>query len=179
MIPPGGIAKPAMLENQTTPEKEKPAIATVVISLLVAATIAISLWALLKTPENRPERTAKSDLPAVMSPDEQAYQRSLRIENIAPSRAENFIHQEVTILNADVINNGPRTLQTLMVSVEFSDDMHQVVLRETRGVLGTPPKALGPGQKRSFEISFDRVPASWNMQAPDIKVTYLQFAAAK
>src|SRR5215469_5873418 len=166
-----------MLENQTAPRKEKPSIITLVIGLVVVATIGISLWALFKTPQNRSVRTV--DIPIAMSPEEQAYAQSLRIENIALSRAENFIHQEVTILNADVINDGPRTLQTLMVTVEFFDDMHQVVLRETRGVLGTPAKALGTGQKRSFEISFDRIPSSWNRQAPDLKVSYLQFSPVK
>lgn len=161
-----------MLEDQITPEKEKPSIVTIVIGFIVVATIGISLWALFKTPANVP--SVEINIPGAMTPEAQAYAQSLRIENVALSRAENFIHQEVTILNADVINDGPRSLQRLMVTVEFSDDMHQIVLRETRGVLGNPPTLLGPGQKRSFQISFDRVPSSWNMQAPVLKVGYLQ-----
>lgn len=168
-----------MLEDQITPAKEKPSIITIVIGLIVVATIGISLWALFKTPANVPAPAVEINIPTAMGPEEQAYAQSLRIENVALSRAENFIHQEVTILNADVINDGPRSLQTLMVTVEFSDDMRQVVLRETRGVLGNPVTLLGPGQKRSFQISFDRVPSSWNMQAPAVKVGYLQFASVK
>ena len=168
-----------MLENQITPEKEKPSVVTIVIGLVVVATIGISLWALFRTPANVPAPSVEINVPAAMNPEEQAYAQSIRIENVALSRAENFIHQEVTILNADAINDGPRPLQRLMVTVEFSDDMRQVVLRETRGVLGNPPTVLSPGQKRSFQISFDRVPSSWNMQAPQVKIGYLQFASIK
>ncbi len=109
----------------------------------------------------------------------QAYAKSIHIENIVLSRAENFIHQEVTILDADAVNAGQQSVAGLAVTVEFFDDMHQVVLRETRGVLGTPPVVLTPGQKRSFSISFDRVPASWNLQQPSVRLTYLQLATVK
>ena len=54
----------------------------------------------------------------------------------------------------------------------------QVVLREARGILGTPPAALAPGERRSFEISFDHVPPSWNMQLPAVRVTSLRLAKA-
>ena len=168
-----------MLENQTIPEKEKPSIVTIVIGLIVLAAIGVSLWALFRPSANVPAPSVQINVPAAMTPEEQAYAQSLRIENASLSRAENFLHQEVTILNADVTNDGQRSLQKLMVTVEFSDDMHQVVLRETRGVLGNPPTALGPGQKRSFQISFDRVPTSWNMQAPQVRVSYLQFTSIK
>jgi len=168
-----------MLQNQTTPEKEKPSILTIVIGVVVVAAIGISLWALFKTPENVPSPNVQIRIPTAMTPAEQAYIQSLRIENVALSRAENFLHQEVTILNADVINDGQRSLQKLMITVEFTDDMHQVVLRETRGVLGNPPTVLGPGQNRSFQISFDQVPTSWNMQTPQAKVSFLQFTSPK
>ena len=114
-----------------------------------------------------------------MNSTEEAYAKTIRIENVALSRAENFIHQEVTILNADAINAGEQSLAGLSVTVEFSDDLHQVVLRETRAVLGTPPSALGPGQTRHFAISFDRVPSSWNMQQPSVQVTYIQLTVLK
>ena len=168
-----------MLENQITPEKQKPSAVTIVIGLIVAAAMGVSLWVLFKTPEFVPKPSAQVNIPSAMTAEEQAYRQSLRVENVALSRAENFLHQEVTILKADVINDGPRSLGKLLITVEFSDDLRQVVLRETRGVLGNPPTALGPRQKRSFEISFDRVPSSWNMQTPEVKVGYLQFTPLK
>ena len=114
-----------------------------------------------------------------MSQTEQAYTKNIQIENIALSRAENFVRQEVTILNADAVNAGQQTVAGLAVTVEFFDDLHQVVLRESRSVLGSPSVALGPGHRRSFVISFDRVPASWNLQQPSVQVTYLQLASVK
>ena len=42
---------------------------------------------------------------------EQAYAASVHIENIAMTRAENFIHQEVTTLTADLVNGGSRSLR--------------------------------------------------------------------
>jgi hypothetical protein len=57
--------------------------------------------------------------------------------------------------------------------------MNQVVLREARAVLGAPPAVLAPGERRSFEVSFDHVPPSWNMQQPAVRVTNLQLAKSK
>lgn len=114
-----------------------------------------------------------------MSDSEKDYAKYLRVENVAMSRAENFLHQEVTTMNAEVVNSGPQAIAALELSVEFSDEMNQVVLREARAVLGAPPAALAPGERRSFEISFDHVPPSWNMQQPAVRVTNLQLAKAK
>jgi hypothetical protein len=160
-------------------EPGKPPIVTVVIAALVAMAIAVSLWVLLKRPQENPTGVAQVNVPAKMNQTARAYAKALHIENVALSRAENFIHQQVTILNAEVVNDGPQTVQKLFVTVEFLDDMHQVVLRETRGVLGTPPTPLAPGQRRSFEISFDRVPASWNMQQPAVTVAGLELGSEK
>jgi hypothetical protein len=168
-----------MLQDETTPEKRKPSAVTVGIGVVVVATIAVSLWALFKAPESKPSPVLQVNVPATMSPEEQLYAKTIRVENIALSRAENFIHQEVTILNAELVNAGPQPVQRLTVTVEFTDDMHQVVLRESRGVMGSPPSKLAPGERRSFQMSFDRVPASWNMQQPTVQVSYLQLAPLK
>jgi hypothetical protein len=168
-----------MLQDETTPEKGKPSAVTLGIAVVVLATIGVSLWAFLRAPQPQPSPALQINVPATMSPEESAYAKTIRVENIALSRAENFIHQEVTILNGDVVNAGAQAVQRLSVTVEFTDDMHQVVLRESRAVLGSPPAALAPGQRRSFQISFDRVPASWNMQQPTVQVSYLQLAPLK
>ena len=162
--------------NPASTERAKPSAATVAIAAVVLVAIALTLWIVLKSPEEKPTGTVQLNVPGKMNAQEQAYAKTLRIENIALSRAENFIHQEVTILKADVVNDGPQAVQRLFVTVEFFDDMRQIVLRETRPVLGTPPTPLPPAQRRSFEISFDRVPSSWNMQQPAVTVAALQLA---
>jgi hypothetical protein len=110
----------------------------------------------------------------LFGPAEQAYAAQIHVENLAMSRAENFLNQEVTTLAGDVVNTGNRSLQGLELSVEFSDTLRQVALRESRSVLDPP--ALAPGASRPFEISFEHVPTSWNMEQPAITVTALRFS---
>jgi hypothetical protein len=168
-----------ILHDQPEPEHRKPLPPNLLLGVLVVVAIALAFWFVFKSPGGSSSRNAQSNASVPMSPAEQAYAKSVQIENVALSRAENFIHQEVTILDADAINAGQQTIAGLSVTVEFFDDLHQVVLRETRNVLGTPPTTLGPGQKRSFTISFDRIPASWNLQQPSVRVTYLQLVILK
>jgi hypothetical protein len=151
---------------------------TRLLAVVVVAAIGTSLWFLLKSPP-----AANPTVQAVVAPKagdtEQAYAKSLRVENIAMSRAENFLHQEVTILNAEIVNDGAQAVQAVDVTVEFSDDMNQVVLREARRVFGAPEAKLTPAERRAFEISFDHVPPSWNLRAPAVRVANLQLAKAK
>jgi hypothetical protein len=110
---------------------------------------------------------------------EQTYAAKIEIESISLSRAENFLHQEVTALSGDVVNRGDRALTGLELTVEFFDELHQVVLRESREVLTGSLPLLASGDRRSFEISFEHIPSSWNMQQPSVRVSGLQFAPAK
>lgn len=116
---------------------------------------------------------AQAHLP--FGPEEQAYAPKIEIQNISLSRAENFIHQEVTSLSAELVNKGPRSLAGLELTVEFSDELHQVVLRESRAVLSSREPVLPPGERRSFEVSFDHIPSSWNREQPSVRVTGLRF----
>ena len=113
----------------------------------------------------------------LFGPAEQAYAPSIHIENIAMSRAENFLNQEVTTISGEVVNAGTESLLGLELTVEFSDSLHQVVLRESRSVIDPP--ALAPAARRAFEISFEHVSTSWNMEQPAIAVTALRLASTK
>ena len=112
-------------------------------------------------------------------PEEQAYGAKLEFTNLAMSRAENFLHQEVTILSGDVTNDGDRFVRALNVTVTFQDEMQQIVLRETRPVFGPNAAPLEPGKSAHFDISFDHVPPSWNVQVPSVHVAGLEFAGTK
>ena len=156
-------------------ERKSPALAVLPLAagaFVVLAMIAVAFYTVLRQPYAGPQAQAGSAV-APMTESERAYASSLRIEGVALSRASNFLHQEVTILNANVVNAGNKQVTAAAVTVEFSDGMNQVVLRETRGVLGTPPATLAPGETRAFEISFDHVPYSWNMQQPVVQVTQI------
>ena len=167
-----------ILQNQPDPEQRKPLPLSILLGALVVVAVGLSFWFAFKAPTGGSSRIAQPNVSAPMGPAEQAYAKNIQIENIALSRAENFIHQEVTILNADAVNAGSQSVTALIVTVEFFDDLHQVVLRESRSVLASPAP-LGPGQRRTITISFDRVPPSWNLQQPSVQVVYLRLDTLK
>jgi len=140
---------------------------------VVAAAILVSLWFLFQPPQGRKTRFLQETVVLKMSPAEQEYAGKIEIGKIAMSRAENFLHQDVTTLTGELYNGATEPVLGLSLTTEFSDDMNQIVLRETRKVLGSPEAPLAPGERRAFEISFDHVPNAWNMQAPAVRVSYL------
>lgn len=163
--------EPGKVERRISP-------VTLIVAICALLAVAGALWFLVAPGprKNAPRPTAAN---ATMSPAEQEYVKKVEIGNIALSRAENFLHQEVTIMNGEVFNGGAEPVAALRLTMEFADDMNQVVLRETRGVLGTPEQALSPGERRAFEISFEHVPASWNMQQPAVRIAYLRLPSHK
>ncbi len=112
-------------------------------------------------------------------PEEQAYAGKIQFGNFAMSRAENFLNQEVTILSGDAVNTGDLALRGIEVTIEFQNDMQQIILRETRLLFAASAPPLEPGKSAHFDISFDHVPPSWNMQTPSVRVSGLRFAKAK
>lgn len=156
-----------ILQNRESTQRPGRSPVTILAGVLVVVFVVVVFWLVFRSPEGK------------MSAEEVAYVKNIRIENVALSRAENFIHQEVTVLAADAVNGGAKPVEGLWVTVEFSDDLRQVVLRESRSVLGTPASPLSPGQTRNFQISFDRVPAGWNMQQPSVQVSYVRLARVK
>jgi hypothetical protein len=140
-------------------------------AIAIAAAVAAYFW--YGAPKSRPVSRGQAHLPFGVA--EQTYGPKIQIDNIALSRAENFAHQEITSLTAELVNNGDRSLKAVEVTVEFSDEMAQVVLREPRILLGGSSLPLPAGARREFEVSFEHVPSSWNMQQPVVKVTGMQF----
>ncbi len=164
---------------ETRESKPKASLVTIGMAAVVVVAILVSLWFLFEPLRGRKGPSKQETVSLIMSPAEQEYAKKIEIEKIALSRAENFLHQEVTILNGEVFNGGTEPVHGLSLTAEFSDDMNQVVLRETRRVLGTPEVALAPGERRAIEISLEHVPSTWNMLAPAVRVSYLQLPARK
>lgn len=152
---------------------------TFVMAAIVVVAISASAWVMFRDGRTKNGAVASTTIKLNMSPAERDYVDKLRLKDIALSRAENFLHQEVTILNGTIVNDGSETVTALDVTLQFSDQMDQVALRETRGILGTPPVPLAPGQERTFELSFDHVPPSWNMQVPSLRLAKLTLAPKK
>jgi hypothetical protein len=144
--------------------------------ILAAVAVLVIVGALYFLPGRQsPPGDAPPGTHFAFGPAELAYAARMRIENIALSRAENFLHQEITTLSGELVNGGDRLLRGAQVTIEFSDSLDQIALREARPVLtpGSPP--LSAGQRRSFEVSFEHIPSSWNMQQPTVRISGLQF----
>ena len=162
----------ALQDPKKQEQEEKRSPVTLIIGAAVALSIGLTLWSLFRVPLGAPG-TYQATVNLKMTPAEQAYLKNVRIEKMGLSRAENFIRQEVTTLSGEVVNDGPKKILYLTFTVEFADSMDQIALREARVVVGSPSPALSPGERRPFEISFDHVPSSWNMQQPYVRPSYL------
>lgn len=104
---------------------------------------------------------------------EQAYAAQIRFSGLQLSQATNLLNQEFTYVVGTVENAGPRPVRAIEAAVEFHDLVNQLVLRETMRVFPPAAGPLPPGQKREFQLTFERVPSSWNHQPPSIRVTGL------
>ncbi len=162
------------MSNPQPPERSRFSFALT----LAAAAVVIVVAGLYFLP-GRQSPSRGTALETRFGPGEQAYAPKLRIENVVLSRAENFLHQEVTTLSAELVNTGDRSLRAVELTIEFSDDLHQVVLREARSVLAPGAAPVAPAERRGFEVSFEHIPSPWNMQQPAIRVTGLQFQSSK
>ena len=166
---------PETLQNpETAPEKRKMSLVTIFVTAAVTAAVVGSAWFVWEPTATRKPRSPQEIQSLKMTSAEQEYLKNIQVGNLALSRAENFLHQEVTILNGEVYNAGNEPVSGLRLTTTFADEMNQIVLRETRAVLGSPEQPLAPGERRSFEISFDHVPNSWNMQRPSVGAAYLE-----
>lgn len=167
-------------ESPETPEsKSKFSPITLGITLVVAIAILLSLWFLFQPFQNQKSSAGSETVVLNMNSAEQESAKKIEVAKIEMSRAENFLHQEVTTLAAELYNGGAQPVLGITLTAEFFDDMNQVVLRETRKVLAPPAPALAPGERRSVEISFEHIPDSWNRQAPVVRVSRLQLAPLK
>ena len=106
-------------------------------------------------------------------PTEQCYAKQIRFLEPKMGRAANFLNQEVTFIFGAVANDGPRAVREIGVTLEFRDVFSQVVLRDTRRVLGPRSTPLASGQRRDFQFNFEHVPADWRRQYPSVRITGL------
>ena len=159
-------------EQKPSPEEPRrfPLLSLVVMVVLAGAFL-FYFW--LGRP--RHQNPAKNQVHLLFGAAEQAYAEKIRFENVGLNRAENFLHQEITALVGEVANAGDRPIRNVEVTVTYADELHQVVLRESRVLFlsGSPP--VPPGGRREFEISYEHIPSSWNRESPALTVTGLQF----
>jgi hypothetical protein len=147
---------------------------------VAAAAVVIVLAAFYLWPGRQsPSRGGAQEVHPPFGPAERAYASLIQFENLGLSRAENFLHQEVTTLGGELINAGDRTLSEVEVTVEFYDQLNQISLRESRMAVSYINPPIAPSERRTIEVSFEHIPNSWNMQMPAVRVSGLRFSASK
>jgi hypothetical protein len=149
------------------------------LMVATAAVVIVLVGFYLWPGRQSPSRGGVQEIHAPFGPAEREYTSKIKIENLALSRAANFLNQEVTILTGDLVNTGERPLLEVELTVEFYDNMNQIALRESRLALNSGSPPLAPAEGRPFEVSFEHIPTSWNMQLPAVHVTGLLFAPPK
>src|SRR5256885_4979417 len=162
------------------PESKPPERGQFSFALFVAAAaVVIVLAAFYLWPGRQSPSRGTQEVHPPFGSAERSYTQKIQFENLALSRAENFLNQEVTILSGETVNAGERILSELELTIEFADDLNQIALRESRLVVTSANAPLAAGERRSFDISFEHIPTSWNMQLPAVRVTGLRFATPK
>jgi hypothetical protein len=162
------------MQNETQPSSEERS--RFGIALVAAAALALLVVLFFYLFSSAPRGDSARDAQLPFGPGEQAYAPRIVLRNFSMSRAENFVHQEVTMLSGEIANSGDRAVAEMEVTVEFRDSLNQVVLRETRRLLGASAIPLAPSQPRAFTISFEHIPGEWNRQLPSVRLTGLRFA---
>jgi len=141
----------------------------VAVAMLGFTAVAVFFW------HSRGAAQLAAEASTIPTEEQRAYFSQLEFTDVHMSAAENFLGASVTYLDARVRNKGLRTVQRLDVDLTFVDTLNQVVLRErVRPVTRrTPP--LKPGEGRAFRVTFEHMPADWNLAAPTMTPVYLQF----
>jgi hypothetical protein len=106
-------------------------------------------------------------------PEEQTYAQRIHVLDLRMAQASNFLDQQVTYVAGTLANDGVRTIREVEITLEFRDASTQVVLRETRSLVGVHGLPVTGGQRRDFQISLESLPDAWNHQYPDVRVTGL------
>jgi hypothetical protein len=143
---------------------------TIAIAVVIVMVIAVVFAFLLR---NQP-KTASGPPP---------YAASLKLSDFKMSAAENFVGATVSYVDGNVTNIGNKTVTHVIVEVQFKDDLGQLAQREdipmqVLKTTGPYPEAvdfsvspLGPGQSKTFRLTFESISAQWNHQYPEIQLT--------
>jgi hypothetical protein len=161
----GGLIEPTPATEERDSSKR-----TIAIAVAVVIAIAVIFAFLLRSQP----KTAAGPPP---------YAASLMLSDFKMSAAENFVGATVSYVDGTVTNSGDKTVTHAVVEVNFKDDLGQLAQREDipMQVLKTDgpyPEAvdfsvspLGPGQSKTFRLTFESISAQWNRRYPEIQVT--------
>lgn len=113
--------------------------------------------------------------PLPFGPGEQEYAKRIRFHDFKLSRAENLLGHEITLIECTIENSGSGIVREIEVELEFYDLDNQLVLQETRRLLGRYAAPMGGGRYRKVDLNFETIPAGWNQHPPQVRITGLVF----
>jgi hypothetical protein len=162
----GGLIEPSPVTQQENESSWRPILIGVAIVVVI-----VGLVVLLLRKETRPPTGPPS------------YASNLTFSDLKMSASENFVGATVSYIDGTVTNAGDKTVTHAAVRVLFKDDMGQTVgdeslplhILQTTGpypdTVDLSASPLGPGQSKTFRLTFESISAQWNRQAPEIQVT--------
>jgi hypothetical protein len=151
---------------------EKSRAPVVLLVGVAAALVLIGIVYLAGRLTPAPAKVVEQPLP--MGAAEQAYVPEIQFLEPKVARAANFLNQEVTFVFGTVLNNGPRGIRQIEVTLEFHDVFNQVVLRDTTRLFSPTAVPLAPNEQRDFQLGYETLPAQWTQTYPTIHITGLQ-----
>ena len=152
--------------------EEKSRAPMVLLVGIVAALVLIGALYLVGRLTPAPAKVVEQPLP--MGAAEEAYAQNIQFLEPKVARAANFLNQEVTFVFGTVLNNGPRGVRQIEITLEFHDVFNQVVLRDKQRLFSPTAAPLAPNDRRDFQMGYETLPAQWNQAYPTIRITGLQ-----
>jgi hypothetical protein len=115
--------------------------------------------------------------PMAFGAAEQAYAPQIHYSNIQLAKSSNLLDQQFTYINGTVSNDGDRTINRLAMTVTFYDDLanKEAALSDAETIIGdsATDQPLPPHQQRTFSVTIEKYPETWNQQMPSFKTTGL------
>lgn len=99
-----------------------------------------------------------------------AYSAQLAVANPKVSQADTMMAGSVTYWDADLVNQGGKTVTACTVTLTFLDPYGKPVQTATEDLIGPKAAPLGPHQQRHIQIGFEQISYAWNQAPP--KVTF-------
>jgi hypothetical protein len=158
--------------DQIMGDEEKSRAPVVLLVGVGAALLLIGIFYVVARLTPAPPKAVEQPLP--MGAAEQAYVQQIQFLEPKVARAANFLNQEVTFVFGTVLNNGPRPIRQIEITVEFHDPFNQVVLRDKQRLFSSTAAPLAPHDRRDYQLGYETLPVQWNQAYPTIRITGLQ-----
>ncbi len=155
------------------PQAPAPARGFPIALAIGAAAVLLLVLAVWVLSSNSGGQAAVQPLP--FGPAEQKYAERIHFKDFKLSRAENMLGHEVTFIVCTLENAGTGMVRELEVALEFYSLENQLVLSETRRLLGRYEPPLGGGRSRTMDMNFEKLPTDWNQHAPVARIVGLVF----